>query len=133
MPERPLKTRRFLLQGRVITPKLELANATVMVEGQRIAWVKRGKVEAADSTVLTEVGDTVVPGFIDLQVNGLAGHDAAAGADAIAAISSSLPRFGVTGFLPTLISRPLDEAVAFIAACATADARGAPLLGAQPE
>jgi N-acetylglucosamine-6-phosphate deacetylase len=133
MPERPLKTRRFLLRGRVITPKLELANATVLVDGGRIAWVKRGEVEAAESTLLTEVGDTVVPGFIDLQVNGLAGHDAASGADEIAAISSSLPRFGVTGFLPTLISRPLDEAVAFVDECATADAPGARVLGAHVE
>ena len=80
MRERPLKTRRYLLQGRVITPRLELANATVLVEGQRIAWVKRGKAVAAESTLLTEAGDTVVPGFIDVQVNGLAGHDAASGA-----------------------------------------------------
>ena len=133
MAERPLKARRILLQGRVITPKLEFANATVLVDGQRIAWVKRGNVKAAESTLLTEAGDTVVPGFIDLQVNGLAGHDAASGAAAIAAISSSLPRFGVTGFLPTLISRPLDEAVAFVEACANADAPGARVLGAHVE
>src|ERR1700674_3409029 len=133
MRERPLKARRILLQGRVITPKLELANATVLVDGHRIAWVKRGNGEPAESTLLTEAGDTVVPGFIDLQVNGLAGHDAASGAAAIAAISSSLPRFGVTGFLPTLISRPLDEAVAFVDACASADAPGARVLGAHVE
>src|ERR1700682_3458998 len=93
MPQRPSKTGRFLLQGRVITPRLDLVNATVMVEGERIAWVKRGRVDAPGSTRLTEAGDTVVPGFIDLQVNGFGGHDAASGADAISAISSGLPRF----------------------------------------
>jgi N-acetylglucosamine-6-phosphate deacetylase len=124
---------RFLLQGRVITPLRELVVATVLVEGRRIAWVKRGKVEVPGSTLLTEVADTVTPGFIDLQVNGLAGHDAASGADAITAISAGLPRYGVTGFLATLISRPIDEVVAFVDACAAAAAPGARVLGAHVE
>ena len=107
--------------------------ATILVDGQRFAWVKPGKVDVPGTTLLTEVGDTVTPGFIDLQVNGLAGQDAASGADAIAAISSALPRYGVTGFLPTLISRPIDEAVAFVKACAAAAASGARVLGAHVE
>ena len=107
--------------------------ATILVDGQRFAWVKPGKVDVPGTTLLTEVGDTVTPGFIDLQVNGLAGQDAASGADAIAAISSALPRYGVTGFLPTLISRPIDEAVAFVKACAAAAASGARVLGAHLE
>jgi N-acetylglucosamine-6-phosphate deacetylase len=124
---------RFLLQGRVITPLRELAFATVLVDGQRIAWVKQGTVDVPGSTLLTEAGDTVTPGFIDLQVNGLAGHDTASGAAAINAISLELPRYGVTGFLPTLISRPLDEIAAFVGDCATAAATGARVLGAHVE
>jgi N-acetylglucosamine-6-phosphate deacetylase len=124
---------RFLLQGRVLTPKRELAVATVMVDGQRISWVRPGRIGAPGSSLLTEAGETVVPGFIDLQVNGLAGHDAASGADGIAAIAGNLPRYGVTGFLPTLISRPLDEAVAFVEECAAAAAPGARVLGAHLE
>ena len=123
----------LLLHGRVLTPRLEMADATVLIDGERIAWVRRGKVEVPGSTPLTETGDTVAPGFIDLQVNGLAGRDTAAGAEAISAISRVLPRFGVTGFLPTLISRPLDDAVAFVEACATAAAPGARVLGAHIE
>jgi N-acetylglucosamine-6-phosphate deacetylase len=133
MPQGPSKTRRYLLQGRVITPLRDLGLATVLIDGQRIAWVKPGRVDAPGSRVVTEAGDTVVPGFIDLQVNGLAGHDAASGADAIAAISGDLPRYGVTGFLPTLISRPLDEAIAFVGDCAAAAAPGARVLGAHVE
>jgi len=124
---------RFLLHGRVITPLRDLVVASVLIEGQRIAWVKPGKIDVPGSTLLTDPGDTVVPGYIDLQVNGLAGHDAASGADAIAAISTALPRYGVTGFLPTLISRPIVEAVAFIAACANVTPHGARVLGAHVE
>src|ERR1700680_4734267 len=76
----------YLLQGRVITPERELAEATILVEGERITWVRRGAIEVRDITMLTTAGDTIVPGFVDLQVNGLAGHDAALGADAITAI-----------------------------------------------
>jgi N-acetylglucosamine-6-phosphate deacetylase len=126
-------TGQFLLQGRVLTPKRQLALATVLVKGEHIAWVQPGRVDAPGSTLLTEAGDTVVPGFIDLQVNGLARHDAASGAQAIAAISSNLPRYGVTGFLPTLISRPLEEAIAFVGECAAAAAPGARVLGAHLE
>src|SRR4030081_1217096 len=124
---------RFLLRGRVITPLRELVAATVLVERGRIAWVKRGEGDVPGSTLLTSAGDTVTPGFIDLQVNGLAGHDAASGADEITAISSLLPRYGVTAFLPTLISRPIDEVVAFVDACAAAAAPGARVLGAHVE
>lgn len=133
MPRGPSATRRFLLQGRVITPKRDLALATILIEAERIAWIRPGRVDVPGSTLVTVVGDTIVPGFIDLQVNGLAGHDAASGADAIAAISRDLPRHGVTGFLPTLISRPLDAAVAFVGECAAANAPGARVHGAHVE
>src|SRR5882762_10144881 len=123
----------LLLQGHVLTPRLDLAPATVLIDGERIAWVRRGKVDVPGATLLTEAGDIVTPGFIDLQVNGLAGHDTAAGAKAITAISRELPRYGVTGFLPTLISRPLDEAVAFVRECETAATPGARVLGAHVE
>jgi len=133
MPRGPSATHRFLLQGRVITPKRDLALATILIEAERIAWVRPGKVDVPGSTLLIVAGDTIVPGFIDLQVNGLAGHDAASGADAIAAISRDLPRHGVTGFLPTLISRPLDAAIAFVGECATVNAPGARVHGAHVE
>lgn len=123
----------LLLQGRVLTPREELSLASVLVEGGRIAWVREGRVDAAGATLIAADGDTFVPGFIDLQVNGFAGHDAAAGPGSIAEMSTSLARFGVTGFLPTLISRPVAEGVAFVHDCAAAEAPGARVLGAHVE
>ena len=75
----------------------------------------------------------LAPGFIDLQVNGFGGHDAAEGRDAIAAISDALPATGVTAFLPTLISAPVSVGAEFAAAVAAAEARGARVLGAHIE
>ena len=70
---------------------------------------------------------------MDLQVNGFHGHDAPDGPAAISGISQCLPRTGVTAFLPTIISRPLDEGRRFVAAAAEADAPGARVLGAHLE
>lgn len=124
---------RILLHGRVLTPQDEFPLASVLIDGDRIVWVRQGRVDEAGATGMGEAGDTVVPGFIDLQVNGFAGHDAAAGPGAIENMSASLPRFGVTGFVPTLISRPVGEGVAFVSDCATAESTGARVLGAHVE
>jgi N-acetylglucosamine-6-phosphate deacetylase len=124
---------RFLLRGRVLTPERDLPMATVLVDGKMIEFVLDDVVEAEGATPLIEAGDIIVPGFIDLQVNGLAGHDAASGRAAITEISRHLPESGVTGFLPTLISRPIAEATAFVGACQVAEAAGAHVLGAHIE
>jgi N-acetylglucosamine-6-phosphate deacetylase len=107
----------------------------VLVDGDTITWVGRGRPpEGPDEEVVVEPGEVIAPGFIDLQVNGYGGHDAAAGAGAIAAISEALPASGVTAFLPTLISSPVDEGATFVAAVgAAAESRGARVLGAHIE
>ena len=107
--------------------------ATVLVGDRLIEFVDEGVVEPEAATPLVEAGDIIVPGFIDLQVNGLAGSDAATGRGAISEISRRLPTYGVTGFLPTIISRPIAEAAAFVDACRIAEAPGASVLGAHVE
>lgn len=107
----------------------------VLVDGDTIAWVGRGRPpQRPDEEVATLPGELIAPGFIDLQVNGFAGHDAASGAGAIASISEALPATGVTAFLPTLISAPVEVGAAFAAAVgAAAEAQGARVLGAHIE
>lgn len=108
---------------------------SVLVEGELITWVGKGRPpRPADEEVVAAGGEIIAPGFVDLQVNGFAGHDATAGADAIAAISEALPATGVTAFLPTLISAPVEAGAAFTAAVgAAAEAPGARVLGAHVE
>src|ERR1043166_7653005 len=107
----------------------------VLVEGDVIAWVGSGRPpRRAEEEITAGTGEHIAPGFIDLQVNGYAGHDAASGADAIAAVSRALPSSGVTAFLPTLISAPVEEGARFAAAVgAAAEATGARVLGAHIE
>jgi len=107
----------------------------VLIEGELITWVGRGEPpQRPDEEVVAGLGEVIAPGFIDLQVNGYAGHDAAAGADAIAALSEALPATGVTAFLPTLISAPVEVGAEFAASVgAAAEATGARVLGAHIE
>ncbi|HEX5615575.1 MAG TPA: amidohydrolase family protein [Acidimicrobiia bacterium] len=58
-----------------------------------------------------DLGDVVVvPGFVDLQVNGVGHHDfASAGVDDWLAALGFLARRGTTACLPTLVSAPLDS------------------------
>jgi len=111
------------------------ASDAVLVEGEVITWVGQGRPpQRPDEEVIAGPGELIAPGFLDLQVNGFAGHDAAAGADAIAAISNALPATGVTAFLPTIISAPVEVGAEFAAAVgAAAEATGARVLGAHIE
>ena len=106
----------------------------VLTDGAIIAWAGKGSPpERADEEITLAPGELLAPGFIDLQVNGFRGRDAAEGADAIAAISAALPATGVTAFLPTLISSPVAVGAEFAAAVRSAEANGARVLGAHIE
>jgi N-acetylglucosamine-6-phosphate deacetylase len=107
----------------------------VLIDGDTIVWVGRGRPpQNPDEEVVAAPGELIAPGFIDLQVNGFAGHDAADGASSIAAISEALPASGVTAFLPTLISAPVEAGAAFVAAVgAASESRGARVVGAHVE
>ena len=67
---------------------------------------------AADSPYLDATGLTVVPGFIDLQVNGGFGHDFTEEPQSIWEVGARLPEHGVTAFCPTIITSPHDRVVA---------------------
>ena len=107
----------------------------MLIEGDAITWIGVGRPPVrADEEIVAGPGELIAPGFVDLQVNGFAGRDAAAGADAIAAISEALPATGVTAFLPTIISAPVEVGAEFVAAVGAAgEASGARVLGAHVE
>jgi N-acetylglucosamine-6-phosphate deacetylase len=57
-------------------------------------------------------GLSLVPGFIDLQVNGAFGDDVTDDPAVIWRVACQLPRYGVTSFLPTIITSPLEKLAA---------------------
>ncbi len=128
---------RLLLRGTIITPSEEIASGSVLVEDGRVKWVGPGEPE--DRAGVEHLGgdDAIIaPGFIDLQVNGFGGDDAASGVEAVRKIARRLPETGVTGFLPTIITAPLRDAATFPAIAAEAmeaDGAAARVLGAHLE
>ena len=59
--------------------------------------------------VIDARGLFLVPGLIELQINGAFGHDFTAAPDSIWEVASKLPRYGVTRFLPTIVTAPLGQ------------------------
>lgn len=52
--------------------------------------------------------DFIAPGYLDLHIHGSAGYDVMGAPEALAAIERSLARHGVTGYLPTTVTAPLE-------------------------
>lgn len=88
---------------------------------------------AADARVIDVSGCRVVPGYVDLQLNGFGGIDFARQPERMNEVAEMLPRFGVTGFLPTIITSPaevVDRAITSFGQIAERPSgRGARVLG----
>lgn len=118
-----------LVNGRVLLDDGLLEGVAVLLDGGRIAAVvSDGDPRLRDADTRDLGGGTLLPGFIDAQVNGGGGmlFNNAPTADAIAAIARAHRRFGTTGLLPTLISDDADVMRAAIAAVREAIAQGVP-------
>lgn len=66
----------------------------------------------AEAESIDASGLLLVPGFIDLKLNGGFGHDFTTQPKMIWHVAQDLPRFGVTSFLPTIVSCPLARIAA---------------------
>ena len=60
-----------------------------------------------------DAGPYIAPGFVDVHVHGWGGHDAMGDAAALDGMARALLRRGVTSFLPTAVTAPLDTLIAF--------------------
>lgn len=85
----------------IVSPTRIITNGTLAIEGDRIGDIVGGM--RTDGEDLT--GHLVLPGFIDVLVQGLYGVDALDGENAVDEIARLLPRFGVTAFCPTSYRR----------------------------
>jgi N-acetylglucosamine-6-phosphate deacetylase len=89
----------------LVLPDRVVAAGGIVLEHDRIAAVETRPVPPPSGARHLEVpGCTIVPGFIDLHVHGIDGHDTLAGDDAVAEIARRLPRYGVTAFCPTSVA-----------------------------
>ncbi|GLY18782.1 N-acetylglucosamine-6-phosphate deacetylase [Kineosporia sp. NBRC 101677] len=76
----------------------------VLAEGRVVSVGSVSSPVTHSGEVLDATGLTLVPGLIDLQVNGAAGVDITADPEGLWRVAAALPRYGVTSFLPTLVT-----------------------------
>jgi N-acetylglucosamine-6-phosphate deacetylase len=93
------------LRGQVVTDYEVWPEGTVLLEGGSIADVSPDDSLLSDAGEVHEYTDSLLlPGFVDLQVNGAFGLDAATKPPRAAELSKALLATGTTSYLPTVIS-----------------------------
>jgi N-acetylglucosamine-6-phosphate deacetylase len=94
----------------VPTRALDVALTGEVLRNRRITpgrvVVKKGRIGSgrADREIALPEGWIISPGFVDLQVNGLAGAEVGDDPDQLTAIATELASHGVTAFCPTLVT-----------------------------
>jgi N-acetylglucosamine-6-phosphate deacetylase len=121
--------KRAFVNGRLFDGEREIPGSTVVIEGDVIVDVTQAADAAPQADEIVDLGgQRLVPGFIDLQVNGGGGvlFNDAPSVEALREIAAAHRRFGTTACLPTLISDDPDTMRAAIAAVAEAIEQGVP-------
>lgn len=117
-----------LAGGDLVLPNRIVTGGSLAIDGTLVVAVEpHGRVDPAGATVVDVREHYVVPGFIDVHVHGVEGHDALEGSAAVATVASLLPRFGVTAFCPTSVACPPADLDVLLAA--VRDARVSPAAG----
>ncbi len=118
-----------LVNARVLAGESLRRDVAVLIDGGRIAALlpePQARAQAAETVDLE--GGILLPGFIDVQVNGGGGvlFNNAPTVEALRTIVAGHRRFGSTGLLPTLISDDADTMRAAVDAVRQAIAAGVP-------
>jgi len=114
------------LNGRILTDAGMQSGKAVLVDGATVRDIADEAPKGAATFDLA--GGMLLPGFIDVQVNGGGGvlFNAEPTVEGLRAIGKAHARFGTTGFLPTLVSSNLETIGKAIAAVDDAIAAGVP-------
>jgi N-acetylglucosamine-6-phosphate deacetylase len=100
-----------LIDGQLVRADIAVEDGVIVeVVTDRLDEVER----AAADTEVTCDGAVVAPGFIDLQCNGANGIDITNEPHRVAEVAAALTRFGVTAFLPTVVTSPAATRTAAI-------------------
>ena len=103
----------YFYSVQILTPTRILEKSSVLIREGRIDSIGPEEATARQlgARQVNGAGLTLAPGFMDLQINGAFGEDFTETPESIWRVGSQLGRYGVTAFLPTIISSP-PEAVA---------------------
>ncbi|CAN5911343.1 N-acetylglucosamine-6-phosphate deacetylase [soil metagenome] len=120
-----------VLMGQLVTDYEVWPEAALILEDGKVKELVRESSPPANSEIHDYGEHYLVPGFVDLQVNGCFGIDVATDPDRLPELSEKLLSTGTTSYLPTLISSPEDlyEEVLPKLARSLNDSAGAEALG----
>ncbi|MEN6384925.1 MAG: N-acetylglucosamine-6-phosphate deacetylase [Phycisphaerales bacterium] len=114
----------------VLTDKLSRNSAILVTNGKISEIYSRGdKLPKNIDKVINSNGNYIAPGFIDLHIHGIHNYLIDKGIEVLDAICKILPKYGVTGFLPTVCPLPKGTDAAFLSTLAEVKSKGAQILG----
>src|SRR5438552_167723 len=102
---------QLTLKGNILWPDGNIKPGIVRTKGTQIETLAEdGSYAFPDEELFyaPHLG-VIAPGFIEMQINGSFGHDFTATTEGITDVSKRLPQHGVTSFLPTIITSPLEN------------------------
>ena len=123
----------WALSGEILFPDGCFRYGHLVISGSIIAQIAPGPAPVGQQ--VREVAGWIVPGFVDLQVNGGFGVDVTSQPSRLPDLARALPRTGVTAFLPTVITSPIGKYPQILPALtrASVEAEGAQPLGVHLE
>ncbi|MBB2900570.1 N-acetylglucosamine-6-phosphate deacetylase [Kineococcus radiotolerans] len=113
--------RTVLARGSVRTGRRTLADGWVLLRGAEVLRAGDGPAPAADETV---TGAHVVPGFVDVHCHGGGGAGFGGSVEDAARVAATHRAHGTTTLVASLVTRPVDELAATLAAYADLVADG---------
>jgi len=107
-----------LVNGHIVIDRATATGMAVLIEGGRISDVVAANAVPKGSKVCDLHDGTLLPGFVDIQVNGGGGvlFNDDSSVQALRTIGNAHSRFGTTGFLPTIVSADFAAIAKAIAA-----------------
>jgi len=117
----------WALSGEILFPDGRFRAGHLVISDSIIAQIAPGSAPAGQR--VREVAGWILPGFVDLQVNGGFGVDVTSQPARLPDLARALPRTGVTAFLPTVITSPIERYPEILTALTRASAK---VEGAQP-
>jgi N-acetylglucosamine-6-phosphate deacetylase len=103
--------RQVIVNGRVFDGESVLENQAVLIDGDRVVALAETPDLIDQAAEIYDLrGGILLPGFVDLQVNGGGGvlFNGAPTVGTLRTVASAHRQYGTTGLLPTLISDSFD-------------------------
>jgi N-acetylglucosamine-6-phosphate deacetylase len=99
-----MSARELTVRGRLVLDDAVTTGSVAIEDG----WIRAVELEPP-GTGAPDDGPLLAPGFVDVHVHGWGGHDAMGELGDLDGMARALLRRGVTSFLPTAVTAPLDE------------------------